>query len=398
VLTWAGEAGAAGLQLLLMRAIVQHPTIEQARSQLDAAGHDLSGARWRRFPTLSSELRTESGPSQNVARLEQPLWTGGKIEGQIRLAQATQQAATGQLQEAQTHVLTQVSTAYFELLRLQARHETAVRNVQEHQRLLDVIQRRVRAEISPPADETLAQARLQQAVGERIQIERQRDAARVGLSQWTREPIARVTAPRLLRFQRPPDTAEAAKQALAFSASLARLQAQLEVARAQSELSRAQAMPTVVAGHQRIWGELYSGQLRDKSYISLQFTPGAGLSALSAQQAASARLEAAQAEIAALQLSLQAQVEAAMSELDALATQLAPAQMLLEGTSEVVESYMRQYQIGRKNWLDVLNAQREKTSAMYNQTDMLYGHQLAQVRLLILTGELRSDALDRIHD
>jgi len=46
----------------------------------------------------------------------------------------------------------------------------------------------------------------------------------------------------------------------------------------------------------------------------------------------------------------------------------------------------------------VLNAQREKTNALYNLADMQYGLQLAQVRLMLQTGELRSDALTAIHD
>jgi len=81
-----------------------------------------------------------------------------------------------------------------------------------------------------------------------------------------------------------------------------------------------------------------------------------------------------------------------------MADQLEPAHMLLQGAAEVVESYLRQYQIGRKNWLDVLNAQREKTNALYNLADMQYGLQQAQVRLMLQTGELRSDALTAIHD
>jgi len=157
-------------------------------------------------------------------------------------------------------------------------------------------------------------------------------------------------------------------------------------------------MPNVVAGYQRTWGHLYNGQQRDAGYVSLQFTPGAGLSALSQRQAAASRKDAVRDELAALQLSLAAQVNAALTEVDALATQVQPARALLDGTSEVVESYLRQYQIGRKNWLDVLNAQREKTSAIYNLADTQYNHQLAQVRLMLQTGDLHSEDLSAIHD
>lgn len=397
-LTSPAQAQSHGLQALLGRALVQHPSVLQARSQAKAAGHELGSAEWGRYPSLSTALRSDTSTTgQSTTRLEQPLWTGGKITGQIKVAQANERAALAQVEEAQTQVLTQVSTAFFELLRQEARLQGATQNVEEHEKLLALIQRRSKAEISPPADETLAQARLQQALSERIQIARQRDAARVSLTQWCGEPVERVTAPRTIAFVPPASAQQALERALAASPAYRRLKAQAETAEAQIEVSRAQAMPNLVAGYQRSWGVLY-GQPRDSSYLSLQFTPGAGLSALSNQKAAVSRQEAARAEAESLQLNLSAQLGATLTELDALAAQIKPARALLDGTSEVVDSYLRQYQVGRKNWLDVLNAQREKTSALYNLADMQYGLQSAQVRLMIQTGDLRSDELAAIHD
>ena len=387
-----------GLQALLGQAVMQHPTVHQARQQAQAAGYDRASAQWSRYPTLSSELRSETGPSQHITRLEQPLWTGGKISGQVQAAVAHERAAWSQVAEAELNVLIQVSVAFFEALRLQARLEGAMHNVVEHERLLSLIARRVQAEISPPADQTLAQARLQQAVSERIQITRLRDAARVTLQQWVGEPVESIRAPQSIAFQRSASQEQVMDLALAFSPALQRLVAQSEVAQAQIAVSQAQVMPNLVLGHQRTWGHLYTGQWPEKTYLSLQFTTGAGLSALSNRQAAIARKASALAEIGAFRLTLQGQIQSNLSELDALMAQLVPSRALVNDTAQLVDSYLRQYQIGRKSWLDVLNAQREKTNALYSLADTQYGLQLAQVRLMIVTGELRSDALTAIHD
>ena len=157
-------------------------------------------------------------------------------------------------------------------------------------------------------------------------------------------------------------------------------------------------MPNLMAGYQRTWGHLYYGQLPTKAYLSLQYSPGAGLSALSKQQVAVARLAAAHSEIGALQLNLDAQIRSSLAEFDAMAGQLDSARVLLGGTAEVVQSYLRQYQIGRKNWLDVLNALREKTQAQYNLADVRYALQQSKVRLLLLTGELQGTKLSLIHE
>jgi adhesin transport system outer membrane protein len=59
----------------------------------------------------------------------------------------------------------------------------------------------------------------------------------------------------------------------------------------------------------------------------------------------------------------------------------------------VVDSYLRQYRVGRKSWLDVLNAQREVVQAEYTLVDyqsLLLG---ASYRLAILAGDLTSEIL-----
>jgi adhesin transport system outer membrane protein len=154
-----------------------------------------------------------------------------------------------------------------------------------------------------------------------------------------------------------------------------------------------------MAGYQHTWaGQVTPGTDRTKAYLSLQFQSGAGLSARSGIQAAASRKDATQQELATLERSLRSQTQATISELEALQAQLAPTQALLAGTTEIVESYLRQYQVGRKNWLDVLNAQREKTQALYSEADTRFGYQSSKVRLMLLTGDINAQQLTALHD
>jgi adhesin transport system outer membrane protein len=78
--------------------------------------------------------------------------------------------------------------------------------------------------------------------------------------------------------------------------------------------------------------------------------------------------------------------------------QLEPARITVRGTEEVVESYLRQYQIGRKGWLDVLNAQRERSQAKAALSDVEYSLELSKLRFMLLTGDITSTTLATIHD
>lgn len=389
----------ARLSGLLELAMTRHPTILQARSQAQAAGYELDAAKWGRFPALSSELRSDSTYSQSIAKLEQPLWAGGRIEGRIALGESNLRAASDALREAEHTALAQVASAFFESVRLQLRLQKAEENIQEHSRLLEMIQRRIASQVSPLADGILAQARLQQALTEKFQIQRQLETAFNTLVQWAGPVQESLVPPKRIAYVRFASVRLAVDQAIQVSAQRRKLLAQVESAQAQIQLARAQLMPTVVAGVQHILsGPMLFGMDRNRAYLGMQFTPGAGLSAASGVKSAQAKMEAAEQDLQILERNLESQISTLYGEIEVLQSQLNPAQLLSQETSELVDSYLRQYQVGRKNWLDVLNAQREKTQALYNQIDVQNTLMLSQVRLLILTGQLDGQNNSLIHE
>jgi adhesin transport system outer membrane protein len=95
---------------------------------------------------------------------------------------------------------------------------------------------------------------------------------------------------------------------------------------------------------------------------------------------------------------LEQQVRTALADLAALAEQVEPARQLVGATDEVVASYLRQYQIGKKNWLDVLNALRESAQATYSAVDVASNTESLQLRLMLLTGQINNQQLSQIHD
>jgi adhesin transport system outer membrane protein len=119
---------------------------------------------------------------------------------------------------------------------------------------------------------------------------------------------------------------------------------------------------------------------------------GAGLSGISNVQVAISRKLAAQDAIVAHERQLTQTVRSTWSESVAMAEQLAPVRALLAGSDEIVASYLRQFQVARKSWLDVLNAQREKTQAYNALSDIEYPLMLAQVKLLLLAGQLNASS------
>lgn len=178
---WAGDLT---LVQALTAAADKHPSVQVRIGELQAAGKDVDASLWGRFPRVSVQATSSQGQPQAAMVLQQPLWADGKIDAQISLSEAARLKAEAARSETWQSLLLQTSNSFFEVLRLRTRLALVRENEQEHKKLLDMMDRRVKSEISPVADLVLAQARLQQAVSDRIQFDRALQNALLALDQF----------------------------------------------------------------------------------------------------------------------------------------------------------------------------------------------------------------------
>lgn len=386
------------LSNVMQEAMLTHPRLKSQRSELQAVLSALEGTRWNRYPSLTANLESASGGASTVLRIEQPLWTGGLIGAQIELAQARVDQAQASLLESEQTVLRDIAVAFLEALRLQARLRVALTNEEEHRKLHTIILRRVQAEVSPATDATQGGVRLHQSTNERLLIERQLQSVRHTLEQLLgRTPGELVVPPDMLSRERTEQSFLDA--ALAFSPERQRLLAELALADADIAIARAQIKPRLVAGYAlQNYPGTSGGGTQGKAYIALQVQTGAGLSALSAVESAVARRQAAEDAVEVHERDLRQQVRTTWSEIQALEQQIVPIRALVTGADEIMSSYLRQFQVSRKSWLDVLNAQREKAQASYALTDIELPLKLLHLRLLILAGDINAKNIPLPHD
>src|SRR5205085_11852899 len=85
------------LRQAVAEAVLRNPNRVRAAHEVTAAGFERDAAEWGRFPTVSVDAG--AGQSSNsiaptsTVRVEQPLWAGGRIDGQIDSARAQVSAA-----------------------------------------------------------------------------------------------------------------------------------------------------------------------------------------------------------------------------------------------------------------------------------------------------------------
>ncbi len=399
--TPAIAADSLNLREAFRLALDGHPLVELRRGGIEAAQEDVEVAKWKRFPTFTAENGqfighqsvTLTNSSQNTAtwRVQQPLWTGGKIDTEIDGMGLRKQAAEWSLVEVEQDLLTRVAQSYSDLVRLQDRVQIGVENLTEHQRLFDQIRRRTDQQVSSEADVALAQARLQQANTELTTLRAAASNARSTLEQLVGTPVARVarvnTPVEPLR-----DIAEVLAAARANAPALKRLEQEREVAQNDVEAKRAQLYPNVSLRYEKFSGAATVVPF-DRMLVVLDYQPGAGLSSMSAIGAAVKRAGMSANAIDAGMREVTEKTLNQYSEARAFVDQIEPSKAYASAASGVMASYLRQYTTGRKSWLDVMNAQREQTQARYSAVDVAAGVLLSSLKLDILTGRLNRASL-----
>ncbi|GFO59389.1 RND transporter [Geomonas silvestris] len=391
----SGEAQGAtySFEQLMSAASASYPTILSKESAREAAAADVKSAEWQRFPAPSIETNTDREGNNNVVfRLQQVLWAGGSITGGIQAARAQYDASDKAIREAQYDVVSQLIEAYVDAVRQQERREISRQNLKQHELLDETIKRRVASEISPEVDHQLSLSRLSQAMNDLSVINQALTRSLTTLSQLSGHQVSETVPVDLAALTVPGSRDAAVHDAVAVSPSLARLGFEERAAEAEVTVKKAVLWPQVALRYEKSFNNnagIYGATSDNRIMAVVQAQPGAGLSAFTGVASAEARTRAARQEREATLRDLERIIANAWNDREAARTQLEFANRARTSAQDVAESYKRQYIIGRKAWLDVLNAVREATQSELSVADARAQLAVTSLKLALYTDNLR---------
>ena len=388
------EAQALSVDQAMQYAIKTHPLILSAEGQYRAAKSELTASRWSRFPTVGASARENSfDEKQDVTTASMPLWMGGRINADIDLAKSKRDGALSGISEAQQSVMLETIGLFFDYFKSEKKLEIASLNVDEHQRLYEIIERRVEAATSPDVDAMLAQARLQSSRSAQIQAASIKDISKASLELT----VGRVIDAVLVNNNPEPfgiSLNEAVATGIKVSPRIARIESEVKGFEANIKSAKSALYPQVSLGYEKRFNDPDSSRVdQEETFVSVQFQPGAGLAVASSISAAKLRKQSARDSLEAEKRELRRQIKTAWNEYASVSFQLEPSKMLVDATNSVIESYLRQYAVGKKSWLDVLNAQREATQARNTLVDFEVQYLTSIYRLRVLMNEINPTIL-----
>lgn len=377
----------------LSMALEFHPSISATKLQYQAAAGELNSARWSALPNASFSFRgfddegEEEILDQEVLTVSQPLWTGGRVSGNISFAKAKRDIARLEMVEAEQKLLEETLRAYTELSRAEAKLKISSSNVAEHERLFKIIERRVNASTSPEVDLRLARARLAFSRSQFLQSKNTLEISRAKLAQLIGQPVKKAAPFQAANVEKG-SIEDAVKRAVSFSPRIRKMRTEISGLEAMVKVARSALYPQVSIGYEKNYGEVLSNRDDEKVFLGLDFQPGAGLSAFSSISSSKAKKLALRDNLKALELEIRREVEVVWRSVSSAEMQLSPTRQFVNSTEEVVNSYLRQYRVGKKSWLDVLNAQRELVQARQAEVEQESKLSMSFYKMQILVGDL----------
>lgn len=361
-----------------------NPQVVQAERGLQATGFDIAAARSGYLPYLQVQTALADNTEDSVSTLYAvlPLWNGGLTGAQVAEAKARQKIAAAELVRVRQELGLQAVEAYVNVAQAQEQAVQWSAYVGALKRLLASIQRRAAEGAAPEADVQTAVARLRQAESG---MEGNRAVMLINRAQLARLLLA---TPGSVDW---PDDAYLLSDAEIESVgtraelhpsrvlALAEVKTQEAVARG----ARASLWPEVSLQHRRQLEGVVFDPSNDATLVVAQFQSNNGVRGFLGYKAEQQRLDSAKANADAVLREIAATVEVGRTQLATSAMQLLVQAQAADASSALVDSFMRQYEVGRKTWLEVLNAQREANENFLQSINLKRNYWYANAKLAL---------------
>ena len=376
------------LESALQSAFAGNPDLAAAQWEIDIAQGGRQQAGLIPNPVASWDAEdTRRSTRTTTVKLSQTLELGGKRGARIEVASRAQDAAAQELEQRRNLLRAEVIDGFYGALWAQERLELAQRSMALAERGLVIANGRVAAGKASPVEATRAQVEVSQ-----IRLERSR--AEIGVSDAYRR-LAAITGSATIGFERVEAGAVKTPALPSATQLLARLESTAELRLAQLQiqqrdaglgLEKAQRIPDLDVSI----GSQYDASVRERVNLVGVSMP---IPLFNRNQgnvlAASRRADQARDLRNATELRLRTETRQAL-DLWATANSEVRAfnQVILPAAQSAVDSATRGFEMGKFNFLDVLDAQRTLIAARTQYLAALAQATDAWVRIERIYGDL----------
>jgi outer membrane protein, adhesin transport system len=383
------------LKVFLGEVLQTHPDVKVQQSNLAVSIQEVSIAQQQFWPTpsLSMErVQANAGDSQYqgdpqvaVFRLQQPLWTGGRLSAVLEKARSVVQVREAAVAESRLQLALTTVENWGAWCSAEGRMRAVERSYALHQSLRARVSRRVDEGASAKAELVMTDGRVAQTALQLQNQKTQSEAARSRLAQLLGKPMPYSHCPEWTGLMplNAMSLQELTDGSLDKHPFLLRLRAQIQQAKFEVEERKADLWPEVFLRAERQYGNssLANAPATNRVFVGFNTRLGAGASTFQQIDASLQKVQAAEQEVLGAQRKVTEQLESVWIQLQDVQQRLPALNRQAESNMATQEAWTRQFLEGRKSWLEVMNAARESMQAEIDLADALVNEKSLQWRL-----------------
>ncbi len=400
----------------MQSALDVHPEVQSAVHGRMAAEENMNAARGGYLPTIDllagyGRERTDSDSTRSRGnlkgrnhhkegltrgesrlRLQQMVFDGFATQSEVGRQRATVNARAYELLGTSESTALRVAEVYLDVLLRQELVRLAENNLRSHERIYDQITKRTRSGVGRTADLDQAEARLAQARNNLITEETNLSDAKLNYFSLVGQQPASLSMPTSRAVQLPTDLQTAREKMLQGNPYLSSAEADVQATEHQYKTAKSTFYPHFDVELSRSADNNLDGVPAHKNQWSAMVNMRYNLFAGGSNKA-DVRSKAYQINQAmdvrdnALRV-LHEDMGLAWNALENANRQLPIAQQYVEHSSRVRESYQKQFTLGERTLLDLLDSENELFAASRRMEELRHHRLATEYRIQALTGEL----------
>lgn len=379
---------------LLSSLITNHPSIKMAQESIRGSQEMVDAAKWGFFPTPSVEVSAkDSDRNTTVARLDQPIWTGGKITSRYDIATSKEQESLLDLEENSYKLMDN----FFNVLESYMQSIVQIKELEDGlntlNKLDEMLDRRLEAGVSTQSDKELLKSRIEQINSEIIMA---KNRYKISLMQFELMLDRKVECNidlKQITIWHSNDIEDSVSRLLAFHPSLRKAEQQIQTSKYEVDKSKSSIMPTLNLRAEHKEGDLYNDSSNNTNnqnlvYFTFVATTNSGLSALS-------EINASKIKVLELTFSKQTKEKELIDSLladynnyEISKNRIKVLTNTINSANSVLDSYSRLFLAGKRQWLDLVNSSRELMNYKIELQKQIVAKNILAYKLALKNGQI----------
>jgi adhesin transport system outer membrane protein len=395
LLSLSGASMGQSLNEAVVIALDQYPAILAAQARAQAADADIQRAQGAHYPQVSWQGTQSNYNTTGISNawVQSPvvnfnIWAGGKIEADVDRSRALADASVQQQRITRDEVALLLIEGYLDWARGLDLVKLASQNVAAHDKILKNIVQVVQVDQGRRIDQDQAKVRFDNAMLSLQQREAELAVAKQRLHRMLQGKLPdSPTGLDGLPASMPLSPEQALLDIHDKHPAIAQQQAQIAAAKAATIAARAQHMPTVNLSY----GKQVNQGTAQNDYVtqlSVSIPIYSGGSASAAIQQVSYQLQAAEFSLTELRLTLRERLLASWSDWISAKNRSQLGRQQVKTGEALVDGYFKQFQVGRRSLLDLLNIQADSYSYQTNAIIAAFDERVSRARVQAAQGKL----------